>query len=234
MDIKCPDTGQTIPPEHYNVSTDLLISPFTGKQFKLSEVLAEHSQSQDDLETLSNPPSGLRESQGSFGSTASVSTRNVATAIFMTLFTGFWNVMLSIFLVGPWLGGITSEDGGPPPRFGVDPFMTLFLTPFILAGIGTLIYAIMAWFGRFSVTINEAQLITFRGVGSIGFKRRFDAARIEKITIENSSIHKNNTPMKAITIWMPEKKKIGLGVGEVRQEFVAAWLRNELGLHQQQ
>ncbi|MCB9847899.1 MAG: hypothetical protein H6814_05745 [Phycisphaeraceae bacterium] len=233
MDIMCPETGRVIPPENYNVRTDLAISPFTGKQYKLSELIAERARGDEDLELLSNPPSGLREHQGIDGSAVSVSTRNLPIALFMTVFTVFWNSGLLVPLVGPWLGGMTGEDGGPAPKFGVDLFMTLFFTPFILCGIGTFMYALMAWFGRFRVTVNGTQLITFRGVGSIGFRRRFDATRIQKITIEQTSISHNDSPMKAITLWIPEKKNIGLGIGDVRQAYLAAWLRNELGLNQE-
>lgn len=231
MEIKCPDTGQVIPPEHYNVSTDLLISPFTGNQFKLSEVVAEQSQRDDDFEILSNPPSGLRERRGFNGVTASVSTRNIPVAIFMTIFTTFWNSMLSIFLVGPWLPGATSEGGGPAPKFGVNPFMTLFLIPFILCGIGTLVYAIMSWIGRYSVTVAGTRVQTFYGVGPIGYRRRFDATLIQKVTIERTGIESNEKPMKAIVLWMPEKKNIAMSLDEVKQRYFAAWLRNELGLH---
>jgi len=231
MEIKCPDSGNVVPPEHYNISTDILISPFSGKQYKLSELIQDQSNAVDDLDILSNPPSGLRERRGAQSSSASVSTRSLPTAIFFTPFTLFWNGITSVFVVGPWLGGMTSSGGGPAPRFGVDPFMTLFLTPFILVGIGTFITALLAWAGRFSVTVTDTQLKTFRGIGPIGLRRRFDAASIQKITVEETSIKQDETPMLALTLWVPEKKKIALGVGEVRQRYIAAWLRNELGLN---
>ncbi|MEE8526721.1 MAG: DUF3592 domain-containing protein [Thermoanaerobaculia bacterium] len=97
-----------------------------------------------------------------------------------TLFiAALWNGMVSIFLFQDVIPGFRSGD--------IPWFSTLFMTPFVLVGVGLIcffLYQVLAWFNpRPRLTLADGHL-TPGGETSLRWQFRGRAGRLQKLTIE--------------------------------------------------
>lgn len=225
MQIRCPDNGGLIPPENINVKENVALSPYTGEIHRLSDLIDAQSTTERDIDIFENPPGGVWLERQANRLTVGAKSRNAGTGCFLTFFAIFWNSIVSVFLVGPFLLPNQNNNVG---RFGEDLFFTLFLTPFLLVGIGTAYGALLCLFGKEQVVIDGDVGRTSIGVGPLAWRRRFDATAVRSVTIGESSIQSDNQPMKRILIEADRDVTIGWSLSEPRREFVAAVLRTEL------
>src|SRR5690606_29513799 len=101
----------------------------------------------------------------------------------------------------------------------------LFLTPFVLVGIGTFITAMCASFGRQEVTVGAGRGGIFFGVGGIGWTRRFDPSMVTRIDVKKSMVKRNEDTVRQIEIEAEKTYTLGSHMCERRKVWVCAELK---------
>lgn len=235
--ITCPACDATLAPESINIKEGVALCPSCGKLSRLAELVEREI---PDPTVLTTSPKGCSYQKTLDGFDLAVSTASPGSAVFMLLFTGFWNSVLLVFLsvalsglyanlIGPlpkWFPGVQGGTGGPqtnghPMSLGESLFILLFLTPFILIGVGTLIAAIYGFFGRIVVSVAGSEGRIRNIAGPFHWTRRFDASDVQSISMGQTSYQVNNRHLPRIEIRTGEKT-IGLcnGLRDDRMRWV--------------
>ena len=185
-------------------------------------------------------PDGCGIRQGENEQVIFASMRDGGAAGFMLFFTLFWNLIVSIFVViaitmtvqsitgstPTWLPNVQGSGGGPP--FGSLWFFWLFLTPFILVGVGTACVAITSLIGRTELRVRGSTATTFTGFWNIGVRRTFDIGRVTSVVIGETTWKQNERSLPQIVISADREIRLGSGLRDDRRLWLAGVLRETL------
>ncbi len=212
MQVLCPKCGQTLGGNDINVVTDLARCPSCGEVFGLSTLVQANPTNAVDPH---DPPRGAWFREDFNGFEVGTTTRH-PIAFFLVPFMCVWS--------GGSLGGIYGSQiiSG---QFNL--LLSLFGIPFCL---GTLLFgsiALMTVCGQIYVRVVDSEGVVFIGVGPLGWRRPFDWKQVTAIRVE-ASINNNHQPSQTIVLDGPRKLRFGSGVTEVRRDFIADVLRQEL------
>lgn len=238
MKPTCSHCRGVIPPEDVNVAADVAYCRACNQATPLSEILREGGEPRPGLD---QPPPGawlVNEGQTRVAGATNRSLGTAAGALFGAL---FWNAIVSIF-VGIALFGTLRRLGVPLPAWlpaaagraapmgtGALVFLWLFLTPFIAIGCFLASTVISSLWGRTEVRIEAGAGTIFTGVGSLGWRRRFDPASIRRITIQE--VHgNNNARQEVIVLETATGKRLRFGslLTDERRAFLAEATRQVL------
>jgi hypothetical protein len=114
-------------------------------------------------------------------------------------------------------------------------FLWVFLTPFIVIGLGMLLSFLSCLGGRTEIQIQANQGLLFTGIGPLGWRKRFSTSDVRDVRIEekrwrdnNGGSHRNSQ----IIIETAQKPiKFGSMLSQERRAFVAGCLKKELIRH---
>lgn len=227
MDTVCPKCGVDIPREEINVATGVAYCRECDTLHKLSE-LADRERIR--IPATDDPPAGAWIRDDGRAIRVGATTRSVGTAGFFILFSGFWNSIVAVFVVGAVasLLGINNSFAGSSSQGG-SVFVLLFMIPFVLVGLVTAFIALMALFGRCEISLRGMEGQAFTGLGPIGWKRRFDASRVRDVTIETANSSTNGKPDRHVVIDAGDRTiKIGSVLSRARRRWLAGALTRVL------
>jgi len=160
MQIQCRSCGKDVPSEDVNIDTVLAKCRACHAVFDFS----------DQVRTASTSPAKLKRDRGEIpmpktlivaegpSSLAVVRKWARGPAFFLLFFSVFWNLIVSIFVVAAASGSMKSESG---PMGG--GFIWLFLTPFILVGLGTGYVALAFLLNRTTIKVEGTTLTVSHG-----------------------------------------------------------------------
>ena len=210
MKIQCPNCRETVPPDQVNMANDLAFCPRCNEGFKVSEGVDMDS---FDESVMYNPPKGTWYREGIQGHVIGATTRSAA-AFFLVPFMCVWS--------GISLGGIYgSQIASGKFNLGI----SLFGIPFLLGSIFFWAITLMTLCGKVEVKIGPSESTVFTGVGSLGWRRRFNWYEVKTIREEFSNVRQNGRPMRTITIEGQQKLRFGTGLGEKRRYFMLNTLK---------
>jgi hypothetical protein len=110
-------------------------------------------------------------------------------------------------------------------------FLWLFLTPFIVIGLGLAGAVLMALFGWTEVRIDAGEAMVATGIGPCAWRRRFRPETVKDIRLETvPSRNRNGVDREVITVELDSGRliKFGASLREDRKKFVAAAARQVL------
>jgi len=190
--------------------------------------------SNDELD-FDHPPRGVAMERTPDGGVVITSRIFSGATVFFTVFALFWNGITSVFvcsIVGMTLakfgidtpfGGITMEGSGEPASL---VFLWLFITPFILVGIGTALFALRGIFGKCVITVCHDAASVRTGVGFLARTQHFSPQSIKRVGW-HSPYSQNNTPVYHLLVEMNNGRQIKLpGFNNTRM----AWIAHALGI----
>ncbi len=210
MQIKCPRCMQVVPAEQVNISTDLALCPRCNEGFKISENIGEVAL---DASIVERPPSGAWFREEFDRVVVGASTRS-PIAFFLVPFMCVWS--------GFSLGGIY---GSQIASGKFDLLASLFGIPFILGSILFWTFALMAVFGKVEVCIRDTESSVFVGIGSLGWRRRFDWTAVKSIRESNPRLHHDQRNGSEIVLEGETPIMLGAGLNEKRRYFMLNALR---------
>lgn len=213
MQVICPKCHRSLDPPDVNPGTDVAYCAACAEAFSLSDLIA--SQPDEDID-LTRPPRGVwvEESFGDFTITAS--TRSLA-AIFLVPFTLVW--------AGGSMGGIYGSQivSG---EFNV--WLSLFGLPFLVGSAFLVGFTLLTLFGKFVIKVERGLGTAFLGVGTIGWRKRFDWSEITGAHAEQRTGGNDNTSKQFIVLEGPQRIKLPASLHEERNYFIVQFLRHQL------
>jgi hypothetical protein len=239
----CPKCRRMVPADDINVSADVALCRPCNLAHKLSG-LAHGTGIAPNID-LARPPAGTWQRSSGLGTIIGASQRSVSGAIFTFLFGAFWNGIISIFValaIASTLAllGVDRPDWLPKPIMnggamgaGITIFLWLFLMPFIAIGLALIAGFFLCVGGRTEVRLRANQGEIFTGIGSLGFKKRFDPALVTDVRIEDKRWRDSDGDRHRSTQIILEREqgkplKFASALQEDRRQFMAAALRSIL------
>jgi hypothetical protein len=237
----CPKCKQVIPSDDINVAKDIAYCRTCNLTHKLS-TLAQINDLESGID-LNTPPPGAWRRQEGVETVIGATHRALGTAVAALFFCLFWNGIVSVFVLLNIASTfrhlhISVPSSFPAPKMngslmsvGMTIFLWIFLTPFILIGLGMIWAFLSSLAGRTEVRITGAQGVVFTGIGAIGWPRRFDPATITDVRLEDLSWNDNESYRRrnsSIVLETREGKQIRFGssLSNDRRKFVAAAVRH--------
>lgn len=236
----CPKCRQLIAAEDVNVAADVAFCRNCNGAQSLS-ALVQGTRIDPKIDLL-QPPAGAWQREQALGKVIGATHRSTGGAIGSLLFGLFWNGIVSIFValaVASTLAqfGVSSPSWMPKPIMngsamgvGMTIFLWVFLSPFIAVGLAMIGAFLSCLGGKTEVRIRDWQGEIFNGIGSLGFRKKFNTQGVRDVRIEDRQWRDSDGDRRRtaqIIIEMMEGKpiKFGSGLTDARRQFVAAALR---------
>ena len=185
----CPECGEPIPAESINIEEGVALCPNCGRLSRLSEVVERRPPM---VETLDQPPKGCEILHLGREVLARASLRSLPGFAGSLFFALFWNGITSVFvlvalaglytnLIGPLPAWFPAPDMDDGMSLGMTLFLCVFLTPFVVIGLGMIGAVLLNLVGRVEVRISETEGIVRTGVGFLTWNRRFDPNQVRHV-----------------------------------------------------
>lgn len=241
----CPQCEQPIPAADVNVGADVVFCRCCNRAAKLSDLVKDAG---DPISVdLTTPPRGCWRRDDGVAIRIGASHRSVGGVIGTLFIFGFWNGIVSVFVlicIASWWQLLA----GPPPHWfpapvmngssmgwGMTIFMTLFLTPFVLIGTVLALAVLMTLAGRTEVTLRGPDGEVFTGIGAIGRRRRFDVAQVDNVALRTERSRDSDGDVRTSTSIFIERRdeeaiKFGAYLPKKRRMFLAGSVREIVGV----
>lgn len=237
---RCPRCDAPIGPDDMNLREGVALCPECGELTRLSQLI---DSDRPIGQILDNPPRGCRVEADGRSATVRASTRSIGGFVMTMAFALFWNGITSVFvliaiaalysnLVGPlpdWFPAPEMEDGRPvmndePMGMGATLFLCVFLTPFVLVGVGMLGAALLNLIGSVVVVIDRHASHASTGVGPLRWRRRFDPNQVESVEVGPTRWQSDDSDNEQIKIVADRTVKIGSSLPAERRRWLRAVL----------
>ncbi len=239
----CPKCSSPIQGDDVNASTDIAFCRSCNVAHKLS-VIIRSGELMVGLD-LNKPPKGVCCNTFGTSTTVVASHRALGAALGSLAVALFWNGITSTFVLLALAStlknmNVTVPEWFPAPEMngsmmgvGMTLFLWLFLTPFIVIGMGMLGAFLMALGGKTEVHVDRGGSYVFTGIGFLGYRRRFSAADVLDVRIDDVRWRDSDGDSRRKTHVVIETRtgkviRLGSMLTEERRKFVAAFLRRTL------
>lgn len=241
----CSQCKRVIPETDINVAQDVAYCRACNLANKLSDLV--HGNELTATINLQNPPAGAWYQTEAGEISIGATHRSWGSALGMLAISLFWNGIVSVFVLLALSATLHNlhvnvPDWFPAPKMngggigvGMNIFLWLFLTPFIVIGTGMILGFFSSLIGRTEITISSSECLVFVGIGSLGWKRRFNPrsvteVRINDTTWRDSDGDRQNKVRVLITTSDGKAIEFGSLLTTERRNFIAGALRKVLGL----
>jgi hypothetical protein len=239
----CSRCGKAIPSEDINVANDVAYCRACNLSHQLS-ALTQGTELDAGID-LSHPPAGAWHHSDGTGVVIGATHRSLGTAIGLLAFSLFWNGIVSVFVLVAIAGtlrnlGVRVPDwfpapvmNGSPMSVGMTIFLWIFLTPFILIGLAMIGAFLSCLAGQTEVRISNAEGVVFTGIGTLGYRRRFDASAVKDVRLDDKQWRDSDGGRQRKTYIVIETRegklvKLGSMLTEERRKYVAGAVRKVL------
>jgi hypothetical protein len=229
--------------EEINVANDVAYCRSCNLAHSLSELT--HRAELEAGVDFSRPPAGTwRQSDGS-GTVIGATHRSWGAALGTLAAALFWNGIVSIFVLIATASTLRLLDIKVPVWFpapdgkdtnmgtGMIIFLWIFLTPFIVIGLGLIGAFLSSLAGRTEVRLNNHEGVVFTGIGPLGWRRRFAIQAVKDIRIEAGRWGESESDRRHKSVIVIETRegkelKFGGSLTSERRRFLAAAMRQTL------
>lgn len=238
--VICRECTSEVLPDDVNVGEGIAYCRGCGHLSRLSDML--EAVDDPDLD-LDRPPPGCRVLHNGMTTVVQASARS-GCAAGGTLFAAlFWNGIVSVFVLVA-LGGTVQHIFGtmpswfPAPNFsggsggglplGMLIFLWIFLLPFIAIGLMLIGTFLTTCLGRVEARLDDRRCTLFTGFAFVGWRRSFDLAAVESVSIGQTTWKENDQSKPVIVIDAGRRYRVGSVLPEVRRRWMAGVLRRLL------
>ncbi len=186
---------------------------------------------------LHQPPPGCWHRRTGMGSLAGASHRSLGMALPLLGVALFWNGIVSVFVLLAvsstlHLLNVPMPEWFPAPRMndeamgtGMTIFLWIFLTPFIVIGLGMIGGFLSCLAGKTEVSVDRGVVRIATGIGPVRWNRRFQAWDLMEIRMEETRRNGNNGAQKKEIIAELKSGRLvrfGSMLRDERRRFLAA------------
>jgi hypothetical protein len=241
MTPTCPKCHRPIPAADINVAQNVAFCRVCNLAHPLAALV--HGLELEAGVDASRPPAGAWSRGAGMGTVIGATYRSIGSAIGALFMALFWNGIVSVFVALATSATLTLL-GWPIPAWFPAPkmnhqemglgetlFLWLFLTPFIVIGLGLAGAVLRALFGWTEVRIDAGEAMVATGIGPWAWRRRFRPETVKDIRLETvPSRNRNGVDREVIAVELDSGRliKFGGGLREDRKRFVAAAARQVL------
>jgi hypothetical protein len=232
---KCQHCGKNIPAEDVNVVKDVAYCRSCNLASALSTLVSGIALEPVDLH---QPPPGCWHRITGLGAVVGATHRSLGAALGLLAMSLFWNGIVSVFVLLAisstlQLLNVPVPDWFPAPRMngqsmgtGMTIFLWIFLTPFIVIGLGMIGGFLSCVAGHTEVRVDRGEVAVATGIGPIAWNRRFQASDLKEIRIEDSpsrgSDGKQSKTQIVVELQSGRLLKFGSALRKDRLRFLAA------------
>lgn len=241
----CSRCHRIIPAEDVNVARDVAYCRVCNLVTPLSSLLPKSEEEPEYEVSLDAPPSGAWYQSSPLRTVIGATHRSLGTAAGLLGIALFWNGITSVFVALALAGTfqllhVPLPDWFPNPKMnggamnkGMVTFLWLFLSPFILIGLGMIWAFLSCLAGRTEVQIKDQNGVVFTGIGQLGRRRRFEVANVKSVELVDRSWASNNgNAQRRVNIVLETRtgKRIEFGsmLTDERRVFVCQAVRKTL------
>jgi hypothetical protein len=237
----CPECETPFPGDDINVAKDVAYCRKCGVAYSLSGLVEDAEDGGDSVFDLNRPPKGAWFCKDMFGVKMGAQQRSWGGFVGAMVFGILWDSLVSIFValaiaVTFKYFSISLPDWFPLPNdakgnfggghLGAVLFLWLFLTPFILIGLGMPVSALVCLFGSTEMTIERGIGRLGTKVWGIGWMYKFEPEQIDEI----DTLHEggnDNPPKDFIFLHQKSGKKLKFGssLSDEQRAFLVYALR---------
>ena len=241
---RCPGCDEPLPADCLNIKEGVALCPGCQNLIRLSEV---NFSDRSIEEIVKKPARGCSIDETSQGVVITASLRSIGAFIACAAFALIWNSIVSIFLlltaaglysnlIGPlpvWFPAPGLVDGKPqinggPMGLSETLFLCVFLTPFVIVGIGTACGALVSLIGKVEVVIDEHNSFVATGFGIMKWRTRFDPHQIREVKFTTSDCQSEGDSSRSIEITADRTVKFGSSLPPERKKWMWAALKSLL------
>jgi hypothetical protein len=231
MTNSCPACGQPIAQGDINMQEGVGLCRACGKLSRVGDIA---DQTSVGAKTLAIPPAGCScdEPMGG-GLVVRASLRSFGAAAGLLAVCLFWNGIVSIFVltaaaglynhfIGPlptWFP-VPGSKSGRPTALGENLFLCIFLIPFVAIGTGMFLAFLTSLFGRIEMTVTGADGRIRTGFGPFNWTRRFDATKVTRVTLGQTTYQQNGQTKPVIRIEADRTVKFGSTLPDERRTWM--------------
>jgi len=229
----CSKCGNIIPADDVNVARDVAFCRSCNLASPLSALAS--GLALDASVDLYQPPQGCWHSPTGMGELVGATHRSLLMALPLLGVALFWNGIVSVF-VSVALASTLNLLGAPVPEWfpaprmngetmgtGMTLFLWLFLTPFIVIGLGMIGAFLSCLAGKTEVNVDRGMVTIATGIGPVRWNRRFQATDLKEIRIEETNQNNGGRKTEIIAELHNGKRiKFGSMLREERRRFMAA------------
>jgi len=217
MKLKCPSCGREFPPEDINIKSDIAYCRKCSQGFAISELVGAEGDAGEGVPERAEMPGGtkVRFTRDRWN-LAAILPRGAPRGFgcFMLFFTIFWNTITWTFVLGALFGDAPD---------GFQWAVLLFMVPFVLIGIVTLILALYGLFGRCSFAMNASEILIVYKVFLFRFRRRYRTPDLERVALAQG-YKQNDSPVMGVGLFMKGRASpvvFGTGLSDEEKRWLA-------------
>ena len=239
--ITCPTCRASIAQDDVNVKENVAFCRGCSALMKASDLTAPAEVGNVDP---ADPPPGCTFSSDGITTTITASVRSMLGAVGALVVAVFWNSIVSVFVflafastlqhvlgtIPAWFPAPPLGKGNSGIPLGMTLFLWVFLTPFILVGLYMICCVFLSIAGRIEVRLRGDEVTVFTGCGPIGWRRRVDARQVKSVGLGWTTWKENDEAKPVVVIECDRTVRIGSMLTKPRREWVAAVLKQILGV----
>ncbi len=246
----CPSCQADLPAGSINTAEGVALCPACGELTRLRTV-AKSNEDSPSPAPPGPPPPGCRVVDDGVRARLVVSLRSPAGALVMLGVAAFWNGIVSVFvstIAARWwtrlVGPVPEWMPQPPIRvigveldestalgLGMLIFLTLFITPFVVVGLGFIAGVLLSIAGRIEITLGDIRASVFTGVGPVGLTRRFDPRGVRSVRIKRPRVLTAGQRTEQLVIEADRTIRTASTCRDEQRRWLAAELRHRLHGH---
>lgn len=221
---RCPDCNAPIPDADANESEGVALCRGCESLHAIDS-LGEWGDLPVPVGVLKDePPSGCWMSDDGVECRVGIRARSASFGGFMAFFAALWNAGIVFFALQAAKVLATRPSGASRTPAVV---LAIFLVPFVLVGVAIGVFALIGILGNVEVTIRGRRGVVFTGLGTIGWRRRFDATRVTGVRIVTSSAESERV-IHAVCIDADRTIKLASMATPARRDWFAGALKTIL------
>lgn len=212
----CPNCGGTFEAADINIAEGVGLCRACNTLVSLGKLAVAPEADTSNVSVQTVPAGCWVEDRG--GEAAVGTTLRNGIGFFLLLWAGFWNAVVSIFVVHliiDWIAYFSNRG-----TLGDLPFRTLFMTPFVLIGIASALLCAFNLLGKLEITIGTETVRVFRGVGPMGWTRHLDTPDAVGAQIVKASWQQNDQDVYVIQIGQDSVIRFGSMLPDDRKKWV--------------
>lgn len=242
----CSRCRRPLPQEDINVAKDVAYCRHCNHLTRLSS-LVESDEGAVEVDSR-RPPAGAWCLVGPHEVRLGATHRSLPLAVGAFAFGAFWNGIVSIFVLIALQSTLRHLGWGLPEWFpapdikdssmgvGMTLFLWIFLLPFLGVGLGMAGAFVGSLFGKTEVRLGPRSASIFRGVGFLGWSRRFlpqDVISVRLVDRVRRGSDGDESAREVVILTRSGREfSFGSTLREDRLRFVASVLRQRLPLRE--